>query len=787
MNDTLKKILKNTAFVLLGLVWFALILVVAIGSDLGIDVRELFGGNAAQSIEAFLNSPQNSDVQDPVELRRKISSVEDAVAYLEEKHGTVLMMSLPTTEDDYEGYWWLFGGKDTLILPPDNYITRDMVVQAVTYLLSDDMEIYTVIGFAHNENGVIPPKSINCIKTDGGYQFIDPVLLMRDEPISRYGETLPETTVGSLEEYVEICGRIPGLSLYVDNLYLFSGSDKIETALTSRGIAQLIPRENCQLLWDNTAKNDLTPAQFQQLRSSYVDPQYIYAYDLYNYLGGATLTPEEAKSLVDAQPEVVKERVRTAADLLMYMIAANIQASEGCYHDEWDGNIWHTNMNARQVMQSKLAVCGSCANLANYILEGDYDEVGFMDHALFPGDGGSHVYNYVFHDGKYYILDFSSYMFSNYDSVYDQSIPVMDSLAEWPQLVEGYYGSVNIIVSYTSPGQQLPCIFDYEQYWDTGEAYYYFPEEAEYTVLYQAPVGFQLAQKPFNRAYYDWTVFWGEKDREPQMPDLSKTVIPAADKQTAVLNYANPENIARYDLYNHLGGTTLTPEEANALVDAQPEVVKEQVKTAADLLMYMLAANIQASEGCYCDEWDGDIWHTNMNARQVMQSKLAVCGSCANLANYLLEGDYEEVGFMDHALFPGEGGSHVYNYIFHDGKYYVLDFSSYMFCDYDPAFDQTIPVMDSLAEWPQLVEGYYGNVNIIVSYTSSGQQLPCIFDYEQYNQTGEAYYYFPEDAEYTVLYQSPFGFQLAQKPFNRAYYDWTVFWGEKDRELQRPE
>ena len=189
--------------------------------------------------------------------------------------------------------------------------------------------------------------------------------------------------------------------------------------------------------------------------------------------------------------------------------------------------------------------------------------------------------------------------------------------------------------------------------------------------------------------------------------------------------------------------------------------------------------------GCYCDNWDGDIWHTNMNARQVMETKLGNCGSCANLANYLLEGDYEEVGFMDHAYFPGEGGSHVYNYILHEGKYYIVDFSWYVFGNYTLDLTYPIPVLEDLEQWSVKIRqgvftGYYGNVNIIVSYTTSGQQLPVIFGEDKC-------YYFPEGADYRVLYQSPVGYKIAEKPFNRDYYDWTVFWGETDREPKKAE
>lgn len=720
------------------------------------------------------------EVEECVLLKQQISTVDEAIAYLDSKHSDLMMSAHGNNpETDPHNFWTLCSGAETVVRQNFECVGRSDIVQALTYLLDDNLEIYTVIGFAHSECGGIPMRAINCIKTATGYQFIDPVLKMQGDLGSRYGTKLPEATVSSIEDYVELCQSIPGLSLYIDYLYLFSDSEKFQFVEDSQGISTLIPRENSRLLWDNTAKNKLTPAQFQQLRISFIDPQYIDTYDISSHLGGTTLTPESAKALVDAQPEVAKEQVKTAADLLMYMLAADIQPCNGCYCDEWNGDVWHTNMNARQVMQTKLGNCGSCANLANYLLEGDYEEIGFIDHAYNPGEGGSHVYNYIFHEGKYYIVDFSSYLFSNYNAEFDHPVPVLDSLDEWVEasqkgVFQGFYPGICLITAYTSSGQQLPVIFGKDNC-------YYFPEGADYTLLYDSGNGYKMAEKAFDNRYYDWTVFWSEKDRTPieANPSNPDNSVVGDDWELPPSANVDPANISKYDLYNHLGGITLTPEAAKALVDAQPEVVKEQVKTAADLLMYMMAANIQACDGCYCDEWDGNLWHTNMNARQVMQTKLGNCGSCANLANYLLEGDYTEIGFMDHAYYPGEGGSHVYNYIFHEEKYYIVDFSWYLFGNYAPDLSYPIPVMDSLEEWSWRIKedvflGYYPNVNIIVSYTSSGQQLPVIFG-------DDKGYYFPTGTEYIVWYEAADGFHLSEKPLNKSYYDWTVFWAATDR------
>ena len=91
--------------------------------------------------------------------------------------------------------------------------------------------------------------------------------------------------------------------------------------------------------------------------------------------------------------------------------------------------------------------------------------------------------------------------------------------------------------------------------------------------------------------------------------------------------HIKPEYIDRYALSNMLGGTTLTPEEAYELLDMEPEQVKERVRTAADVLMYMLAAKIGDCGGDRCKVIGGKEWHYNLNAFEVMEQRLANCGA----------------------------------------------------------------------------------------------------------------------------------------------------------------
>ena len=59
-----------------------------------------------------------------------------------------------------------------------------------------------------------------------------------------------------------------------------------------------------------------------------------------------------------------------------------------------------------------------------------------------------------------------------------------------------------------------------------------------------------------------------------------------------------------------------------------------------------------------------------MSAETFLTNDSGVCCDVANLATYLLQYDYEEIGWIYH---HGKGIGHAYNYVYEDGYYYVFD------------------------------------------------------------------------------------------------------------------
>jgi hypothetical protein len=149
------------------------------------------------------------------------------------------------------------------------------------------------------------------------------------------------------------------------------------------------------------------------------------------------------------------------------------------------------------VIAENLGNCGSMANLANFLLEGDYEEIGFVLHSYYPGNGGGHVYNYIKYGGKYYIVDFSDYLFKNYEKSSEFNFIALDRLEDYAKRWNECYGGLAAIIVHKSPGTHLPNVWD-------GDGYY-LPEGSEFTVLFETPrSGYEVRTMRCPSGVPDW-------------------------------------------------------------------------------------------------------------------------------------------------------------------------------------------------------------------------------------------------------------------------------------------
>lgn len=467
-----------------------LILMTALCLFLFLEVRTLQDRVEALEVKGVTVITEHIPVDEPRDIRGDFSTLDEVRRYFDERFPE-LWMSAHLMSDEVD-YLWLASGEEVMQRQEGEALGRGCVANAAAWLLSDDMEIYTLLGFRSANGAGEPMWAMNCIKTSRGYEIIDPVLGMQGDEGSRFGVLLPEASVASLEEYAALLRSDSAVMQSLDSLWLFGGGEEIRFMENAVGVANVISTGECLLTNDNKPAAELPSTE-------HIRPESIGSYALSGLLGGVTLSPEDAYALLDAEPETVREAVKTAGDLLMYMLAAQIGDCGGCCCDEWDGYVWHTNLTAKDVMEKRLGNCGSCANLANYLLDGDYEEVGFMNHAYYFGEGGGHVYNYILYEGQYYIVDYSSYIFSGYQ---DHDIPVLEKLEDFD--ANSVYGGVSLVIAYDTTGQHLPNIFGE----DMGDPHYYVPEGAEYTVLYEAGDGYLIGEMPLSKAYHDYSVYW---------------------------------------------------------------------------------------------------------------------------------------------------------------------------------------------------------------------------------------------------------------------------------------
>lgn len=433
-------------------------------------------------------------------VKTAISTVPDAIAYLDMRFPE-LWMGLPFHNGiDVDTRW--YRSADEILSSSSGLAARSCIVNCLTYLLDDDYEIESLIAFWPDPSEInedCPEKAINCIKTVDGYLFFDPVLRMQGDAMSRKHDLLPEMKCGSVAEYVEHIRQNPTLSSVIKYIFKNTGGVRMDYVRSfAEGYTITTASEGIELVYHSVAPQE--PGQ-------HIQPENIGKYKLSTMLGGVTLSVDEVKALVGQEPAVIREEIKTAGDLLMFMLAARITEGDGCYCTEVDSHVWHWNMDTRTFLRKGRGGCGDCANLANYMLDGDYEDVGFMDHAYYPGFGGSHVYTYILHEGKYYIVDFSWFVFGNYEPTQDYPVTVLNSLDQWAARVNQVYQNVCLAMAYDTPGMQYPVIFGEMYQEELGGVYYVLPDGVEYTVLYEAPDGYRYYHMPFDTSAYNWNTF----------------------------------------------------------------------------------------------------------------------------------------------------------------------------------------------------------------------------------------------------------------------------------------
>ena len=107
--------------------------------------------------------------------------------------------------------------------------------------------------------------------------------------------------------------------------------------------------------------------------------------------------------------------------------------------------------------------------------------------------------------------------------------------------------------------------------------------------------------------------------------------------------------------------------------------VAEKIDTLADAIQYLHQKGF-VFDGGDLQFWYGSCrWSVNRSAQTVFKDNVGNCGGGSNLLNYLLQGDFEEQGYVQ---YKWNANGHITNYFKQDGMYFFFDLTMLTVYDY---------------------------------------------------------------------------------------------------------
>ena len=124
-------------------------------------------------------------------------------------------------------------------------------------------------------------------------------------------------------------------------------------------------------------------------------------------LGKSDYTNAQMQSILTDTPEEKQAEIDTLYEALqLYQIGA-FSASDDNIRIGENGIDWEYHKPGYHAVRTNQGCCATDSNWLRYILDGDYDEVGYM--AISQRDGSGHIFNYIKMDGWYYFIDLTHY------------------------------------------------------------------------------------------------------------------------------------------------------------------------------------------------------------------------------------------------------------------------------------------------------------------------------------------------------------------------------------------
>ena len=124
-------------------------------------------------------------------------------------------------------------------------------------------------------------------------------------------------------------------------------------------------------------------------------------------LGDSRYTNDKVIDMLTLTPSKKQSSFKTLYEALQLYQVGNFYSSDDNIRIFENGVNWEHHKPGYDAVRTNNGCCATSANWLNYILKGDYDEVGYI--ATSQSDGSGHIYNYIKQDGWYYIIDMTHY------------------------------------------------------------------------------------------------------------------------------------------------------------------------------------------------------------------------------------------------------------------------------------------------------------------------------------------------------------------------------------------
>ena len=124
-------------------------------------------------------------------------------------------------------------------------------------------------------------------------------------------------------------------------------------------------------------------------------------------LGISRYSNADIHGMLNTTPEQKQKNISTLYEALQLYQVGNFTPSDDNVRIFDGGIMWEHHKPGYHAVRTNTGCCATDSNWLRYILDGDYEEVGYI--ATSQRDGSGHIYNYLLHEGWYYIIDLTHY------------------------------------------------------------------------------------------------------------------------------------------------------------------------------------------------------------------------------------------------------------------------------------------------------------------------------------------------------------------------------------------